>query len=70
MPKNPTNTRRAEERTDQQLGVMLTKDEKAMVKAYARELGLSSMSAAARVLILRGMAVTDSPVFARLTEER
>ena len=67
---NRTNTKRPEDRVDQQLGVMLTRDEKAMVKAYAKELGLPSMSAAARILMLKGMAVTDSPVFARLSEER
>lgn len=55
---------------DQQLGLMLTETEKQMVKDYAAELGLPSMSASARILLLRGMAVTDSPVFATLDEER
>lgn len=67
---NRTNTKRPEDRVDQQLAVMLKADEKAMVKAYANELGLPSMSSAARILMLKGMAVTDSPVFARLNNER
>lgn len=69
MSKNPTNTRDPDEHVDQQLGVMLTKAEKAAVRAHARALGLTSMSAAGRILINRGLAVSETPVFSPIEEQ-